>query len=593
MTTDEDQGTESRALQTGYVLNDRYELREPLGEGGFAVVYLAFDRTIERKVAIKVLDPSHMSSGGESAELVRSRFLREARIAAQIRHASIVEIHDFGVLQDIDQPYMIMEFLEGTDLDEEIKQKGAIDPGRLLPLFVEALDGLGEAHDQEVVHKDLKPANLFLTDPGTRKETMKVVDFGIAHVNEQAEERLTKTGGMTGTPHYLPPEYLEEQTVRPEMDVYQMGLILIEGLTGQRVVEAETVFQAAVKHVNRQLQVPEVVLEGRLGEVIRRAIAYEPEDRYSTATEFAQDLAEIDPASLEQLSPLATSEEARRAATSETAPSEELDLQAVSARTKVSHGGMAAPTTAKDKPAADAPSQTADAITLTTLDRAFGSNAPLKILVGLFLGTLALVAVVLFLVISDADDVDEPTADPVAQQEVEPTEVDEPVAADDSDEDVDESTTREPELEIAAGEVLVESNPSESLIRSGDGTALGMTPESVQFDAPGTQTLVVEHPGYESAQVTVEVPEEGRESVEVELDRRDDADDEPTARVEPPEDPPEVVATGGDSSQEEEADDSVGEDEQEEAGEWALPGASDDDDEADEEEEEGGFRIAD
>ena len=287
---------DTHQFETGDRLHERYEIRETLGSGGFGMVYRAFDTVIKRPVAIKVLDVRHTHSHDEEKSTrVLDRFLREAQVAARIRHQCIVEIHDFGVFEEEENPYIIMEFLEGADLGEELLENGPLDPSRLFPLFVDVLEGLGEAHAEGIVHKDLKPANLFLSQRATRRETLKIVDFGIAHVNAPTEERITTTGAVCGTPQYLAPEYIRDQQVSPALDIYQMGLILVEGLTAKPVVNSSNLFQAALMHVDRKFCIPPSLLEGAFGEVIKRATAFEPDDRFESAESFADALASIDP----------------------------------------------------------------------------------------------------------------------------------------------------------------------------------------------------------------------------------------------------------------------------------------------------------
>ena len=290
--------TNDRDFTTGFVLYDRYEIQKALGAGGFAVVYSAFDRTIERQVAIKVLNIYSMVGSQKETDEVLQRFLREARVAAKIRHPSSIEIYDFGLLEGGQRPYIIMEFLKGWDLDQELQENGPLSSELLFPLFCGALDALAEAHEKGVIHKDLKPANLFRSRPHTEHETLKVVDFGIAHVNAPGKERLTQTGVMSGTPEYLPPEYIEDQLVTEMMDIYQMGLTLVEALSGVPVVQAASPYQAAFKHVEGDLNIPPEFQEGAFGELLERALAIDPEDRFSTAHEFSQALAAIDPSTV-------------------------------------------------------------------------------------------------------------------------------------------------------------------------------------------------------------------------------------------------------------------------------------------------------
>ncbi len=282
-------------VQIGDQIQNRYTVEDTIGAGGFATVYIARDKVIDRPVAIKVLKIG-LASGGDLDEVrrTRKRFLREARVAAAISHPSILDIYDFGLLQESGAPFIVMEYLQGHNLFDEIQDHGPLLPEWLLPNFCQLLDALGEAHNQGIVHKDLKPGNIFLNKPGTRRETWKVVDFGIAYVNNPADPRLTKTGFLSGTPQYLPPEYIQKQEVSARMDVYQMGLTLTEALCGEPAVPDRKPFQAARRHISGDLNIPEEVMEGALGKVLRKALAVEPEDRYGTGMEFADALDEVD-----------------------------------------------------------------------------------------------------------------------------------------------------------------------------------------------------------------------------------------------------------------------------------------------------------
>lgn len=283
-------------IRPGSILAGRYEIRKHLGAGGFATVFAGFDPQIARDVAIKVLDLAAMASGRDpDLKPFLERFRREAQLAARIRHPNVVEIYDFGVLGDQVSPFIVMELLDGHDMQDELDERGGMPPTRALPLFCSALDALGEAHRLGIVHKDLKPANLFLNRPATRQEILKLVDFGIAHIGESTQDRMTQTGAVFGTPQYLPPEYLKSQIVTPAMDVYQMGLILVEILTGRNLIDADTLFQCVLKHVNREFSLPEELLDGPLGPVLRRALEFEHTERYPNASAFADALSRIDP----------------------------------------------------------------------------------------------------------------------------------------------------------------------------------------------------------------------------------------------------------------------------------------------------------
>lgn len=288
----------SSDIQLGATIANRYTITAKLGAGGFAVVYRAFDREIERDVAIKILKVDILSSSESSQQTMLERFRREARLAARIRHPNVVEIYDLGELQDLAHPYIIMEILEGHDLSIALNKDKGMPPTRAIPLFTGALEALAEAHRLGIIHKDIKPANLFLNRPNTRQESLKIVDFGIAHMGGSLDSRLTQTGMIFGTPQYLPPEYIQAQIVTPAMDVYQMALVLVEMLTGRTVVNEESPWQCAMQHVMRTFSLPASLLTGPLGPVLTRALEANHETRYPDAEAFAEALRQIDPATV-------------------------------------------------------------------------------------------------------------------------------------------------------------------------------------------------------------------------------------------------------------------------------------------------------
>ncbi len=279
-------------IEAGTTLQDRYVVEGIIGKGGFATVYEGRDKLIDRMVAIKVLSMDKLE--GEQAERALQRFLREARVAARISHPSIVAIYDFGRLDGDQDPFIVMERLEGDNLYYRVHKEGPLAPGWLLPNYCDLLDALGEAHRENVVHKDLKPGNIFLHKPGTRREVWKIVDFGVAHIDSPKDSRITQTGFLSGTPQYLPPEYIQKQQVSPQMDVYQMALTLVEALTGEAVVTERRPFKAAMIHVDGNLDIPEVLMQGAFGAVLSKALAVDPDQRFATGLEFADALASVD-----------------------------------------------------------------------------------------------------------------------------------------------------------------------------------------------------------------------------------------------------------------------------------------------------------
>lgn len=284
---------QTRKLAPGTILDHRYEIQGLLGSGGFALVYKALQRKINRTVAIKVLNAPH---DPEVQKTYEDRFLREAQTAAQIRHPNVVTIHDYGIHEG--QPYIVMELLEGHDLKEEIQNHGALPPSRALPLFCACLDALGEGHEHQIIHKDLKPSNLFITNPGTRREALRVLDFGIARLGEDDTGRLTGTGLVLGTPKYYAPEYARSQIATPALDVYQMALILVESLTRSPVVGLTDAYACLLKHCNGELDIPDALLQSPLGPVLAKALDLDHTLRYPNAHAFREALETIDPTSI-------------------------------------------------------------------------------------------------------------------------------------------------------------------------------------------------------------------------------------------------------------------------------------------------------
>lgn len=280
----------------GTVVDGRYEIVRHIGEGGFASVFLAKQTLIDRFVAIKILH----NRGGAEATMANfeDRFILEAQVAAKIKHGNVVTIHDFGFTGAAREPYLVMEYLSGHSLEEEIREVGPLPAQRVLPMFVTVLDALAEGHRQGVVHKDLKPANLHVCDPRTDREKMKVLDFGVARLLEVEGSKMTSTGQMFGTPQYMAPEYIERNTVTPALDVYQLGLILAEALTGTCVVDEDTAYLCCVTHCRGDLELPQSILDSPLGPVLANAVALDYTERYQDAGVFRDALMAVDPASV-------------------------------------------------------------------------------------------------------------------------------------------------------------------------------------------------------------------------------------------------------------------------------------------------------
>ena len=274
----------------GRVIADRYLILARLGEGGMGRVYLAEHVKMNRQCAIKVMNPS-LVNDTESSQ----RFAREASNAARILHPNVAAVFDYGESEKI--VYLVMEYVDGQSLSSILQKDGALDPRRAIDLARQVADGLHAAHELGIVHRDLKPDNVIVTHNRSGKEIAKVVDFGIAKaVNDSKEDALTKSGLVIGTPEYMSPEQLLGDPVDARTDVYALGCILFQCLTGNAAFAADTREQM----IRRRLHEPAPhirdlipALPARLDTLIVHMLARSPSDRVATAAE-ARD--QLDPA---------------------------------------------------------------------------------------------------------------------------------------------------------------------------------------------------------------------------------------------------------------------------------------------------------
>ncbi len=288
----------TETLPNGAVLDGYYEITHYIGSGGFADVYAGRQLDTGMDIAIKIMKPINAPQSVQTT--FKKRFLQEAQLAASIQHPNVVTI--LACRQDVriqnpnhaqpsptDGFYIVMELLKGHDLDDELRQNGPMTPPRALRLMLGCLDGLAQGHAADIIHKDLKPSNLFLTNPGSRVESLKILDYGIARAGQNPDEKLTLAGQAVFTPQYAAPEYIDTLTATPALDVYQMGLVLTEMLTGVPVVEHETVYSCMMAHASG-IELPSIIIDSPLGPILTKATAKNHHDRYPNAAAFAEAL---------------------------------------------------------------------------------------------------------------------------------------------------------------------------------------------------------------------------------------------------------------------------------------------------------------
>ncbi|MBX9365772.1 protein kinase [Streptomyces massasporeus] len=267
-----------RALASG-----RYQLRDLLGQGGMASVHLAYDSVLDRQVAIKTL---HTDLGREQA--FRERFRREAQSVAKLTHTNIVSVFDTGedTLDGMTTPYIVMEYVEGRPLgsvlDEDVRQQGAMPADKALKITADVLAALEISHEMGLVHRDIKPGNVMMT----KRAVVKVMDFGIARAMQSGVTSMTQTGMVVGTPQYLSPEQALGRGVDARSDLYSVGIMLFQLVTGRLPFEADSPLAIAYAHVQEEPPVPSSInrsLPPAVDALIARALKKNPNERFPSA----------------------------------------------------------------------------------------------------------------------------------------------------------------------------------------------------------------------------------------------------------------------------------------------------------------------
>ncbi len=292
LTPPEDRAPDAKDPYIGTTFDHRYKIQKLLGEGGMGFVYLARHKVIDKKVAVKVL----RADLAKDREIL-DRFLQEAKAASSIGNAHIVDISDFGDLPD-SSTYFVMEYLEGKSLGELVDQGSRLPAERICHIALQICDGLSAAHARGIVHRDLKPDNIYLLERGADHDFVKILDFGIAKVSGNANTKLTKAGAVFGTPHYMSPEQAAGAPVDHRTDIYALGVILYEMVSGQLPFNADNFMGILTQHMYKAPVPIRALVSGvpgpecppSLEAVILKCLSKKPEGRYQSMDELAADL---------------------------------------------------------------------------------------------------------------------------------------------------------------------------------------------------------------------------------------------------------------------------------------------------------------
>lgn len=279
----------------GLILDEKYQLEERLGIGGMGTVYRARHLLIDRPVAVKVLNQRFVED-----DAARIRFHREAKAAGRLQHLNAVAVTDYGQTSE-GYVYIVMELLEGRTLRQILAKEAPLETARAVSMMLQAAAAVAAAHEAGVIHRDLKPANIFVTQSADLPSVVKVLDFGIAKLaadtlEDDEPKNLTVVGAMIGTPRYMAPEQCNGLELTPAADVYSLGVILYEMLTGLVPFSGSSPLAIAVKHATEYPRPPREIVGAipeELENVVLHALEKNPQDRPANAAEFRSELLEL------------------------------------------------------------------------------------------------------------------------------------------------------------------------------------------------------------------------------------------------------------------------------------------------------------
>jgi serine/threonine-protein kinase len=277
----------------GRLIDGRYKLREKLGEGGMGAVYKVEHVRMGKVCALKLLRPEIATD-----KKLKSRFHQEARVVSRLTSPNTIQVFDFGELED-GSLYLAMEYLSGRDLSWMLRAGGPLPEEKLLTIGIQVLSSLAEAHEQGVIHRDIKPANVMLVKRRERDDLVKVLDFGIAKLNEgEGRKHITGAADFIGTPSYMSPEQAKGEALDARSDLYSVGAMLFELATGKPPFEAATAMGIITRHLSEppprfQQVAPDKVLSPTLENIVRKALAKDRKDRFRNADEMRQALEKL------------------------------------------------------------------------------------------------------------------------------------------------------------------------------------------------------------------------------------------------------------------------------------------------------------
>ena len=271
------------------VIDERYEIRELLGSGASSEVFLAYNNRLNKVVALKIL---HLTMVSDPAKVIR--FQDEAKAVTKLKHASIAEVHDYGLTSD-GRPYMVMDYVEGQSLAESLKS-GALEETLACSYIMQLSDALELAHQQGIVHRDIKPANIMFDSTKEARNNCQLLDFGVARtIFDERHSDVTKTGEVLGTPAYMSPEQCMGHAVDGRSDIYSLGCVFYEMLSGERLVQADNQYDCmdwhlSKKHSPYKSSSPQCK---DINTVLSRMLAKNSEERYQNTAELKDDLSKI------------------------------------------------------------------------------------------------------------------------------------------------------------------------------------------------------------------------------------------------------------------------------------------------------------